>query len=115
MTNGNPSSVNIKQHYGNPDSGTVVEYRRTSLASLDVSVLDKPHFKLENMSRRFIHESNPDDAVIGITLVSGGGAFVKVWVPVEGGFQWRMSSGEGWNLWPDYSFPFLYIGNGSNS
>ncbi|GJW02475.1 hypothetical protein Tco_1561331 [Tanacetum coccineum] len=46
----------------NPDSGTTVEYQRTLLASLDVSVLDKPHFRLENLSRRFIHESNPDDA-----------------------------------------------------
>ncbi|GJY86759.1 putative reverse transcriptase domain-containing protein [Tanacetum coccineum] len=35
---------------------------RTSLVSLDVSVLDKPHFKLENLSRTFIHETNPDDA-----------------------------------------------------
>ncbi|GJY04954.1 hypothetical protein Tco_0370894 [Tanacetum coccineum] len=46
----------------NPDLGTAVEYRRTSLASLKVSILDKPHFKLENLLRRFIHESNPDDA-----------------------------------------------------
>ncbi|GKA71116.1 reverse transcriptase domain-containing protein [Tanacetum coccineum] len=51
-----------KRKLGNPDSGTAVEYRRTSLASLDVSVLDKPHFKLENLLRRFIHESNPNDA-----------------------------------------------------
>ncbi|GJZ29703.1 hypothetical protein Tco_0574350 [Tanacetum coccineum] len=45
----------------NPDSGTAVEYQKKSLASLDISVLDKPHFKLENMLRRFIHESNLDD------------------------------------------------------
>ncbi|GJY56155.1 hypothetical protein Tco_0455270 [Tanacetum coccineum] len=32
----------------NPDLGTAVEYRRTSLASLDVSILDKPRFMLEN-------------------------------------------------------------------
>ncbi|GJU26477.1 hypothetical protein Tco_1165098 [Tanacetum coccineum] len=47
--------------HGNLDIGTIVEYRRTSFASLDVSVLDKLHFKLENMLRRFIHESNHDD------------------------------------------------------
>ncbi|GJV35659.1 hypothetical protein Tco_1408136, partial [Tanacetum coccineum] len=29
---------------------------------LDVSALDKLHFELENLSRRFIHESNPNDA-----------------------------------------------------
>ncbi|GJW10264.1 retrovirus-related pol polyprotein from transposon TNT 1-94 [Tanacetum coccineum] len=57
MTNGNPSSVNIKQH-----RGTTMEYQKASLASQDVSALDKPHFKLENLLRRFIHESNPDDA-----------------------------------------------------
>ncbi|GJY19496.1 zinc knuckle CX2CX4HX4C containing protein [Tanacetum coccineum] len=62
MTNENPSSVNIKQHCGNPDSRTALEYQRNSLASLDVSVLDKPHFKLENLSRRLIHESDPNDA-----------------------------------------------------
>nr|GEY29511.1 hypothetical protein [Tanacetum cinerariifolium] len=36
-------------------------------ASLNVSALDKPHFKLENPLRRFIHESNPDDAGGGWT------------------------------------------------
>ncbi|GJZ87287.1 hypothetical protein Tco_0658897 [Tanacetum coccineum] len=47
--------------YGNPDIGTDVGYRKASLAYLDVSALDKPHFQLENLSRRLIHESNPDD------------------------------------------------------
>ncbi|GKD07011.1 hypothetical protein Tco_1186696, partial [Tanacetum coccineum] len=51
VTNGNPSSVNNKQHR---DIGTAVEYQKATLASLDVSALDKPHFKLENLSRRFI-------------------------------------------------------------
>ncbi|GJT33349.1 hypothetical protein Tco_0923768 [Tanacetum coccineum] len=46
---------------------TAVEYRKASLASLNVSALDKPHFKLENPLRRFIHESNPDDADDGVT------------------------------------------------
>ncbi|GKB27488.1 hypothetical protein Tco_0866889 [Tanacetum coccineum] len=32
------------------------------LASLGVPALDKPRFQIENLSRRFIHESNPDDA-----------------------------------------------------
>ncbi|GJX52472.1 hypothetical protein Tco_0280841 [Tanacetum coccineum] len=47
---------------GNSDIGTAVEYQKALLASLDESTLDKPHFKLENLLRRFIHESNPDDA-----------------------------------------------------
>ncbi|GKC98240.1 hypothetical protein Tco_1168515 [Tanacetum coccineum] len=47
--------------------GMDVEYRKASLASLDVSALDKPHFKLKNMLRRFIHESNPDDTDNGVT------------------------------------------------
>ncbi|GJX74251.1 hypothetical protein Tco_0312846, partial [Tanacetum coccineum] len=38
------------------------EYQKSSLASLEVSVLDRPHFKLENLLRRFIRESSPDDA-----------------------------------------------------
>ncbi|GKD53223.1 hypothetical protein Tco_1286610 [Tanacetum coccineum] len=46
------------------DIGTAVEYQKASLASLDVSALDKPHLKLENLLRRFIHESNPDDASV---------------------------------------------------
>ncbi|GJT88782.1 hypothetical protein Tco_1070499 [Tanacetum coccineum] len=50
--------------YGNSDIGTAVEYQKASLASIDVSTLDKPHFQLENLSRRFIHESNPDDAIL---------------------------------------------------
>ncbi|GJV68443.1 hypothetical protein Tco_1483952 [Tanacetum coccineum] len=58
----NNTTVVIQPHIGNPDLGTAVEYRRTLLASLKVSILDKPHFKLENLLRRFIHESNPDDA-----------------------------------------------------
>ncbi|GJU84391.1 hypothetical protein Tco_1291937 [Tanacetum coccineum] len=40
---------------------TVVEYQKALLASLDMSALDKLHFQLENLLRRFIHESNPDD------------------------------------------------------
>ncbi|GJU62781.1 hypothetical protein Tco_1244616 [Tanacetum coccineum] len=32
----------------NPDIGTSVEYQKPLLAFLDVSALDKPHFKLEN-------------------------------------------------------------------
>ncbi|GJZ83474.1 hypothetical protein Tco_0648647 [Tanacetum coccineum] len=44
----------------NPNIGTTVEYQKVPLASLNVSTLDKPHFKLENLLRRFIHESNPD-------------------------------------------------------
>ncbi|GKA97465.1 hypothetical protein Tco_0825359 [Tanacetum coccineum] len=47
---------------GNLDIGTAVEYRIMSLASLDMSILDKLHFKMDNLLRRFIHESNPDDA-----------------------------------------------------
>ncbi|GJR83671.1 hypothetical protein Tco_0154456 [Tanacetum coccineum] len=42
--------------------GTFVEYRKTLLVSQDASALDKPHFHLKNLLRRFIHESNPDDA-----------------------------------------------------
>ncbi|GJS08921.1 gag-pol polyprotein [Tanacetum coccineum] len=41
--------------------GTAVGYQKAWLASLDVSALDKPHYQLENLSRRFIRESNPDD------------------------------------------------------
>nr|GEV64990.1 hypothetical protein [Tanacetum cinerariifolium] len=44
------------------DMGTVVEYQKALLASLDVSALDKPHLQLKYLSRRFIYESNPDDA-----------------------------------------------------
>nr|GEV45502.1 hypothetical protein [Tanacetum cinerariifolium] len=63
MTNGNSSSINIKQHCDrNPDIGVILEYQKASLASLDVSTLEIPHFKLENLLRRFIQESNPDDA-----------------------------------------------------
>ncbi|GKB48584.1 hypothetical protein Tco_0899337, partial [Tanacetum coccineum] len=79
VTNENPSSVDIKQHcdsvhqwspmfvrypylYGNPNIGTAVEYQKALLASLDVSTLDKPHLQLEYLSRRFIYESNSDDA-----------------------------------------------------
>nr|GEW84390.1 hypothetical protein [Tanacetum cinerariifolium] len=36
--------------------------KKTSLTSLDVSVLDKPHLNLENLLRTFIYESNPDEA-----------------------------------------------------
>ncbi|GJU57400.1 hypothetical protein Tco_1235166 [Tanacetum coccineum] len=38
------------------------EYRKASLASLDVSVLDRLHYELKNVLRRFIYESNPNDA-----------------------------------------------------
>ncbi|GJU36898.1 reverse transcriptase domain-containing protein [Tanacetum coccineum] len=73
LTNGNPSSVIIQQNHAhlssllsylewNLDLGMALEYGRTLLASLDVSVLDKPHFNLENLLRRFIHELNLDDA-----------------------------------------------------
>ncbi|GJY06655.1 putative ribonuclease H-like domain-containing protein [Tanacetum coccineum] len=78
MKNGNPFNVNIKQHsvynndspilvcypylYGNPDIGTAMEYRKALLASLGMSALDKPHIQLENLSSRFIHDSNPDGA-----------------------------------------------------
>nr|GEV56659.1 hypothetical protein [Tanacetum cinerariifolium] len=48
--------------------GTAVGYRKASLASLDVSALDKPNFKLENLVRRFIHETNPDDAALSDSL-----------------------------------------------
>ncbi|GJZ79223.1 putative ribonuclease H-like domain-containing protein [Tanacetum coccineum] len=51
----------------NPDIRTIVEYQKASLASLDVSALDKPHFKLENLLRRFIHKSNPKHADDRIT------------------------------------------------
>ncbi|GJW12511.1 zinc finger, CCHC-type, retrotransposon gag domain protein [Tanacetum coccineum] len=44
--------------------GMTLEYQKALLAYLDVSALDKPHFKLENLLRRFTHESNPDDACI---------------------------------------------------
>ncbi|GJT66138.1 hypothetical protein Tco_1017618 [Tanacetum coccineum] len=56
---------------GNPNIRTAVEYQKALLASLDVSALDKPHFQLENLLRRFIHESNPDDTCLddgGTTL-----------------------------------------------
>ncbi|GJU68671.1 uncharacterized mitochondrial protein-like protein [Tanacetum coccineum] len=57
---------------GNPDIGTTVEYQKTPLASLDLSALDKPHFQLKNLLRRFIHESNADDACTndGVTTSS---------------------------------------------
>ncbi|GKF54707.1 hypothetical protein Tco_0165047 [Tanacetum coccineum] len=38
------------------------------LASLGVPALDKPRFQIENLSRRFIHESNPDDTCAVFTL-----------------------------------------------
>ncbi|GJV35330.1 hypothetical protein Tco_1407807 [Tanacetum coccineum] len=59
--NDSPIFVCYPYLYKNPDIGTAVEYRKALLASLDVSTLDKPHLQLENLSRRFIHESNPDD------------------------------------------------------
>ncbi|GKA41848.1 hypothetical protein Tco_0734508 [Tanacetum coccineum] len=37
--------------------GTAVGYRKALLASPDVSALDKSHYQLENLSRRFIYES----------------------------------------------------------
>ncbi|GJX92506.1 hypothetical protein Tco_0345832 [Tanacetum coccineum] len=36
-----------------------------------MSTLDKPHYQLENLSRRFIHESNPDDADTVFILYNG--------------------------------------------
>ncbi|GKE23355.1 hypothetical protein Tco_1434867 [Tanacetum coccineum] len=60
--NNSPIFVCYPNLQGTPDIGTVVEYRKASLASLDVSALDKPHFQLENLLGRFTHESNPDDA-----------------------------------------------------
>ncbi|GKB32656.1 hypothetical protein Tco_0872057 [Tanacetum coccineum] len=60
--NNSPIFVRYPNLQGKPDIGTAVEYRKASLASLDVSALDKPHYQLENMLRIFIHESNPDDA-----------------------------------------------------
>ncbi|GJS82430.1 hypothetical protein Tco_0748971 [Tanacetum coccineum] len=60
--NDSPIFVRYPYLYGNPDIGTAVGYRKVLLASPDVSVLDKLHYQLENLSRRFIHESNPNDA-----------------------------------------------------
>nr|GEX69405.1 retrovirus-related Pol polyprotein from transposon TNT 1-94 [Tanacetum cinerariifolium] len=51
--------------------GIAVEYQKDLLASPDVSALDKPHYQLENLSRRFIHESNPDDADTIFILYNG--------------------------------------------
>ncbi|GJW64210.1 hypothetical protein Tco_0116094 [Tanacetum coccineum] len=62
--NNSPIFIRYPNLQGNPDIGTNVEYRKALLAPLDVLALDKLHFQIENMSRRFIHESNPDDAVI---------------------------------------------------
>ncbi|GJW55358.1 retrovirus-related pol polyprotein from transposon TNT 1-94 [Tanacetum coccineum] len=48
--------------------GTAVDDQKALLVCLDVSALDNPHSKLENMSRKFIHESNPDDACTLVIL-----------------------------------------------
>ncbi|GJU93706.1 hypothetical protein Tco_1318462 [Tanacetum coccineum] len=60
--NDSPIFVHYPYLYGNLDIGTTMEYQKASLASHDMSALDKPLFQLENMLRRFIHESSPDDA-----------------------------------------------------
>ncbi|GKA87218.1 hypothetical protein Tco_0808929 [Tanacetum coccineum] len=60
--NDSPISVRYPNLQGDPDIGTAVEYQKALLASLDVSALDKLHFQLKKLPRRFIHESNPDDA-----------------------------------------------------
>nr|GEW83330.1 retrotransposon protein, putative, unclassified [Tanacetum cinerariifolium] len=60
--NDSPIFVYYPYLYGNPDIGTVVEYQKASLAYLDMSALDIPHYQLENLSSRFIHELNPDKA-----------------------------------------------------
>ncbi|GJX51738.1 retrovirus-related pol polyprotein from transposon TNT 1-94 [Tanacetum coccineum] len=67
-----PIFVRYPNLQGNPDIGTTVEYRKASLSSLDVSAQDKPHFQMENMLRRFIHESNHDYAGLddGVTTSS---------------------------------------------
>ncbi|GJX00297.1 hypothetical protein Tco_0184210 [Tanacetum coccineum] len=67
--NDSPIFVSYPNLKGNLDIGTAVEYQKMSLTSLDVSIIDKPHLKLENLLRRFIHESNPHDAGIddGVT------------------------------------------------
>ncbi|GKE51955.1 hypothetical protein Tco_1487111, partial [Tanacetum coccineum] len=67
--NNSPIFIRYPNLQGNPDIGTNVEYQKALLASLDVSALDKLHFQLENMSRRFIHESNPDDAATSIKFI----------------------------------------------
>ncbi|GJU66216.1 hypothetical protein Tco_1252475 [Tanacetum coccineum] len=54
-------STSNSSEAGNPDIGTAVEYQKALLVSLDVLALDKLHFQLENLSRRFKNESNPDD------------------------------------------------------
>nr|GEV42163.1 hypothetical protein [Tanacetum cinerariifolium] len=47
---------------GNRDLGKVMEYRKASLASLDLSALHKLHFKMENYEGDSFHKSNPDAA-----------------------------------------------------
>nr|GEV04196.1 retrovirus-related Pol polyprotein from transposon TNT 1-94 [Tanacetum cinerariifolium] len=70
--NNSPIFVRYLNLQGNPDIGTTVEYQKASLASLDVSALDKPHYQLENQLRRFIYESNPDDACTHIHVLGDG-------------------------------------------
>ncbi|GJX05802.1 hypothetical protein Tco_0193734 [Tanacetum coccineum] len=53
------TEANEKIMRKNPDIGIGVEYQKASLASADVSALDKPHFQL---LRRFIHYANHEDA-----------------------------------------------------
>ncbi|GJV51087.1 hypothetical protein Tco_1446828 [Tanacetum coccineum] len=70
--NNSPLFVCYPNLQGNSDIGTAVEYQKALLASLDVSTLDKTYFQLENLLRRFIHESNPNDACTynGVTTSS---------------------------------------------
>ncbi|GJW71876.1 reverse transcriptase domain, reverse transcriptase zinc-binding domain protein [Tanacetum coccineum] len=83
--NDSPIFVRYPNLKGNPDIGTAVEYQKTLLASFDVSVLDKLHLKLENLLRRFIHESNPDDAGTSTYKLKGR----SFWdVPCRGDASW---------------------------
>ncbi|GJY75099.1 hypothetical protein Tco_0479530 [Tanacetum coccineum] len=61
--NDSPIFVCSPYLYRNPDIGTAAEYQKALLTSLDMLALDKPHLQLENLLRRFIHESNPDDVL----------------------------------------------------
>ncbi|GKB53143.1 hypothetical protein Tco_0903896 [Tanacetum coccineum] len=73
--NDSPIFVCYPYLHGNPNIGTAVEYQKASLASIDMSTLDKPHFQLENLLRRFIHESNPDDADVSLDEIRDGVIF----------------------------------------
>ncbi|GJW49593.1 transcription factor E2FA-like protein isoform X1 [Tanacetum coccineum] len=67
----------------NPDIGKAVEYQKNLLTSLDMSALDKPHLQLENLSRRFIYESSPDDAGTNEGLLTK--KFIHLTTHAEGG------------------------------